>query len=327
MTTPRRPRRPRPTAPMQQAVAREAKDILLKRLAGGLGGGFPAALGLDLAPIVAALPAELPVLSVRAEQPDNLFRLADADIAQFEFQMKRNADDLERFYRTQFAVAEHYQCPVHTVVLYGPDVLEAPDTLDRGSAVFRVRNVYIGAMDGEAVVAMLRERLAAGQPLSEAEGTWIKLLPLMRQRRELSEVLREVALLARGLPRAEREEILGTMVGLTYNYPRARDERTVAGGVADGQRAGEPDRGHAGARAHRGQAKGAARAGPKGARRGCAIWCAALSIDASVSRQPRWNGGSPPQTSARWPACWTDCRVPIGPTTCSATDPAHAGTG
>ena len=218
MSTPRRPRRPRPTAATQQAVAREAKDILLKRLAGGLGGGFPAALGLDLAPIVAALPAELPVLSVRAEQPDNLFRLEDAAIVQFEFQMKRNPDDLERFYRTQFAVAEHYRCPVHTVVLYGPDVLEAPDTLDRGSAVFRVRNVYIGAMDGEAVVAMLRERLAGGQPLSEAEAARIKLLPLMRQRRELGAVLREVALLARGLPRAEREEILGTMVGLAYNY-------------------------------------------------------------------------------------------------------------
>ena len=169
-----------------------------------------------------ALHAELPVPSVRAEQPDNLFRLADAAIVQFEFQMQRNPDDLERVYRTQFAVAEHYRCRVHTVVLYEPDVLEAPDTLDRGSAVYRVRNVRIGAMDGDAVVAMLRERIATGVPLSEAEATRIKLLPLMRQRRELGELLREVAVLARGLPRAEREEILGTMVGRTYNAAPAR---------------------------------------------------------------------------------------------------------
>ena len=193
MTTPRRPRRPRPTAPAQQAVAREAKDILLKRLARGLR-GFPAFLGRDLAPIVEALPAELPVLRVQTEQPDTLFRLEGAAIVQFEFQMKRNPDDLERFYHTLFAVAEHYQCPVHTVVLYGPDVLGAPNTLDRRSAVFRVRNVYICAQDSEVVVAMLR------------------------QCRPLAEVLREVALLARGLPRAERKEILGTMVGLAYNY-------------------------------------------------------------------------------------------------------------
>ena len=147
-----------------------------------------------------ALHAELPVLSVRAEQPDNLFRLADAAIVQFEFQMQRNPDDLERVYRTQFAVAEHYRCRVHTVVLYEPDVLEAPDTLDRGSAVFRVRNAHTGAMDGQAVVAMLRERIATGVPLSEAEAARIKLLPLMRQQRELGGVLREVAVLARGLP-------------------------------------------------------------------------------------------------------------------------------
>ena len=218
VTTPGQQRRPRATGAAQQAVAREAKDILLKRLADGLRGGSPAFPGLELAPIVEALPTELPVLSVRAERPDTLFRLEDAAIVQFEFQMKRNPDDMERFYRTQFAVAEHYQCRVHTVVLYGPYVLEVPDTLDRGSAVFRVRNVYLGAMDGEPVVAMLRERMTAGESLSEAETARIKLLPLMQQRRELVEVLREVALLGRGLPRAEREEILGTVVGLAYNY-------------------------------------------------------------------------------------------------------------
>lgn len=84
MTIPRRPRRPSRVGPAQQAVAREAKDILLKRLARGLRGGFPAFLGPDLAPIVEALPAELPVLRVQTEQPDTLFRLADADIVQFE---------------------------------------------------------------------------------------------------------------------------------------------------------------------------------------------------------------------------------------------------
>ena len=217
-TTPRRPRTRRTAGPVPGPVAREAKDILLKRLADGLRGGFPAALDLDLAPIVEALPAELPVLSVQAERPDNLFRLEDAAIVQFEFQMKRNPDDLERFYRTQFAVAEHYRCRVHTVVLYGLEVAEAPDTLDRGSTVYPVTNVYIGAMDGEAVVTMLRERLVVGQPLSEVERARLKLLPLMRQRRPPIEVLHEVAVLARGLPREEREETLGTMIGLAYNY-------------------------------------------------------------------------------------------------------------
>ena len=120
------------------------------------------------------------MLSVQTAQPDTLFLLKDAAIVQFEFQMKRNTDDLERFYRTQFAVAEHYQCRVHTVVLYAPDVLEAPDTLDRGSAVFRVRNVHIGspsaalerriAADDEPALASILDRLTSASRPEELLG-------------------------------------------------------------------------------------------------------------------------------------------------------------
>ena len=274
-----------------QAPVLEAKDILLKRLARGLRGGFPAFLGLDLAPIVEALPAELPVLRVQTEQPDTLFGLEDAAIVQFEFQMKRNPDDLERFYRIQFAVAEHYQCPVHTVVLYGPDVLDAPDTLDRGSVVFRVRNLYIGAQDREAVMAMLRERLATSQPLSEAEGTRLKLLPLMRQRRPLAEVLREVALLARGAaPRRARGDP-GHDGGAGLPLPRGGDGRAAAGGADHGKRIGESDRRYAGTRTHGGPHGGHARS--------CAILCVARSNAASARHPPRSINGSPLPMRAR----------------------------
>lgn len=49
-----RPRRRRQRS--ERSVAREAKDILLKYIADGLRGAFPAALGLDLPPIVEPLP-------------------------------------------------------------------------------------------------------------------------------------------------------------------------------------------------------------------------------------------------------------------------------
>ena len=80
-----------------------------------------------------------------------------------------------------------------------------------------VRNVFLGRLDGEAAVARLRERIAAGESPSEAERTRLKL-PLLGRSRPLPEVLAEVAGLARSLPRAEREDIIGTMVGLAYNY-------------------------------------------------------------------------------------------------------------
>lgn len=46
----------------------------------------------------------------------------------------------------------------------------------------------------------------------------LMLLPLMRRQRPLLEVLREVAGLARTLPQAERDETMGAMAGLAYNY-------------------------------------------------------------------------------------------------------------
>jgi len=211
-----RPRKARATKP--PPVAREAKDIVLKWLGAHLQGGFLTGLGLDLPAVVAVLPAELAVLAVRTEHPDLLLLMADDAILHPEFQTTRDPEGLRRFARYNFAACEEYDKDVHTVVFYGPGIEEAPDTLRRGSHTFVVRNVFIGKMDGEAVVARLRERIAAGESPSEDERTRLKLLPLMGQRRPLQEVLAEVAVLVRGLPRAEREEIIGTMVGLAYNY-------------------------------------------------------------------------------------------------------------
>ena len=69
-------------------------------------------------------------------------------------------------------------------------------------------------MDGEAEVARLAGADCGGESPSESERTRLKLLPLMGRGRPLPEVLAEVAGLARLLPRAEREDIIGTMVGL-----------------------------------------------------------------------------------------------------------------
>jgi hypothetical protein len=99
-SSPRKRRRAdAPSASTPQAgppISREAKDILLKLVARGLGGGFLASLGINLPPIVEALPAELPVLEVRAEQLDTLFRLEGVDLLHLEFQMTTNTLPAER---------------------------------------------------------------------------------------------------------------------------------------------------------------------------------------------------------------------------------------
>jgi predicted transposase YdaD len=202
----------------RQAVAREVKDILLKRLAAAVPDSFLAALGLDLPPVTGVLPAELPVLTVRATTPDLVLRLADGSLAHLEFQTTSAATDLRRFYRYHVALSEHYDCPVHTIVLYGPGIRQVPTTLDRGSMHYQIRPLYLGQRDGEQVVARLRARSERGERWTAAEHVEAMLLPLMGRQRPLPLLVTEVAAASAVLPHAERLDLLGSLLGLAYNY-------------------------------------------------------------------------------------------------------------
>jgi len=127
---------------------------------------------------------------------------------------------------------EEHDTEVYTIVFYGPGIASAPHTLRRGSAIFpdgnmenrichslyTMQQVFLGQWDGEAVLQELRDGVASGAALSEKLLTPIKLAPLMRHQRPLEEVVREVAELTNGPPKAVHEETIGTMLGLRYNY-------------------------------------------------------------------------------------------------------------
>jgi hypothetical protein len=92
--------------------------------------------------------------------------------------------------------------------------------------------VYIGIQESEAVLADLRTKLGRGQPFDAADLTRLKLVPLMAHRRPLPEVLRDAVSLAGALPQFERDPVIGTILGMAYNY--------VGQGIID-QLLGGPD--------------------------------------------------------------------------------------
>jgi predicted transposase YdaD len=196
-------------------VAREARDILLKYMARGLRTGLLKALRLSLADIEEVLPAEVPLLEVHAEYPDLLFRLKDGRILHLEFQTDR-VPDLQRFWLYHIAVALFYKTTVYTVVVYGRGIRRAPDSLDCGYYAFKVHNIYLSKQDGEKVLMDLRARLERGEELDEAARIELMLLPLMAVKRPLVEVIEDVARLAEQLPKAQRDEVIGTVIGLAY---------------------------------------------------------------------------------------------------------------
>lgn len=214
-------------APYQSIqVAREARDILLKYIARGLRKGLLNALHLSLSDIEEVLPADVPLLEVHAEYPDLLFRLKDGRILHIEFQTDR-VPNLRRFWRYHAAAAIFYDTIVYSVVVYGRGIRRAPGALDRGFYPFKVHNIYLGKQDGEEVLARLRDRVETGEELDEAARIELMLLPLMAVKRPLVEVIEDVARLADRLPKVQRDEVIGTVIGLAYATIKASDARRL----------------------------------------------------------------------------------------------------
>ena len=200
-------------------VSRLSKDLLLKHVVGGLRGDFLSRFGLPYAPILMPLPTDLPMLEVRGRQTDLLFRLADGNILHVEFQMRNKPADLFRFCNYNLAVAEQYfPSLVFTLVLHGPESSGARDSLDTGSNIFSMRNVLLGKEDGEAVLGRLKEKRARGESLDARDRLDLILLPLMGRHRSIEAMLTDVADVAGSLPRAEQEQTVGALVGLSYHY-------------------------------------------------------------------------------------------------------------
>lgn len=203
---------------MTQHVARQSVDITLKLIATALGGDLFARFGVPLPPIVDALPTELPQLEVRTQHTDQLFRLADDSILHLEFQTTRRAEDLIRFAAYNLAVFQYYGRPVFTVVLYGPGIRNARDTMTMGSLTFNTQNILIGKEDGEAVLQRLRDKAARGEPFDPADRVDLIFAPLMRHTHPVDAVLREVAPMTGRLPPDQQEATVSALLGLAYHY-------------------------------------------------------------------------------------------------------------
>lgn len=207
-------------------VVRQGNDIILKFIATALGGDLFRRFGLSLPPIVAALPSELPRVQVRTRETDLLFRLADDSKLNLEFQTQHRTETLQRFAGYNMDIVERYGPPVHTVVIYGGRIRSAPDAVRLGSITFRVQNIIVGSVDGDATLRRLHEKVARGEALDAQDRIDLILSPLMRQRRALDDVLPDATQLAQALPADQLKPTVAALVGLAYHYV---DERTVKG--------------------------------------------------------------------------------------------------
>ncbi len=207
-----------PTSSGKPRVSAHALDIVLKLEAEGLAAALPAYLNLPLAPIVRALPTELPQLSLHTERLDSLFELADGMLLHLEYQSEHRPDTLTRFLHYDIAVTDVYRRPIRTIVFYGPNVTTSDEHLDYESIKYYVTAVYMGGRDGEELLRALQEKAARGDSWNEHDRLDLAFLPLMRQQRPLEEVVRATLRLVPALPPEARTKTTGLLMGLAYHY-------------------------------------------------------------------------------------------------------------
>ena len=197
-------------------LATRAADTLLPHLASLIPTGLPPAL--QGRTIVAQLPADTPLLTLALSRPDLLFRLSDQSLLHLEFQTTAKAGDLARFFSYALLALLQEQAPIHTVVIYGADMRRAEAVLDRGSVQYRVTQVFLGRLEAETVLERVRAKQQRGDPVTMDDRLDLALAPLMHSAQAREAVVEAAIAVAEALPRAERQETVAAIVGLTYHY-------------------------------------------------------------------------------------------------------------
>ena len=134
------------------------QDTLLKALTKSLSGGALKAVGVYEVELAEALPTELPANTLRI---DMAWRMQDNRLFHLEFQSTRESE-LYRFLEYDVRLARYHKTKIRTVVLYHAAVTRAPEELDIGTAQYRVENVYLADLDGDAALDEVTRHLRAG---------------------------------------------------------------------------------------------------------------------------------------------------------------------
>ena len=213
-------------------VARQARDIVLKWLLRENARPVLDLLGLrDVATVLGPAPTALADVTVRGHVLDYLLALEDGTYLHLEPQS--HPADLDRLLVYDALLYRQDHRRIRTVVVYAGPVRQAADTLDAGCARYRVENVYLGALDGDAVLADLGAKVAAGEALTRDDVVRLAFVPLMGLRQKsIAAAATEALRLARGIGEAaERRGCLAAIVGLASRVLDEAEAATLLRGV------------------------------------------------------------------------------------------------
>jgi len=172
---------------MSNSIAYQNKDVLFKVLGETYKGKSWSVYGLDLPPVKALLPANLPAVQADERRSDHIYLLDDdKTVAMIEYESRPKTDALLKYGSRGFRILETYDrqgenYDLVIIVLYTGDTQSAPAVLDRGGIRVQVRQVFLSQFDGVAIYDGLRRKITAKEPLTDEDVMRFVILPLMKK--------------------------------------------------------------------------------------------------------------------------------------------------
>ena len=159
---------------MSEGIVYQNKDILFKILGQTYKEKSFAAYGIDLPPIRALLPTDLPKIAANEKSIDNLFLLEDGTYAIVDYESVYKKANKIKYLNYITRVMEKYFKEDETfnlrlIVIYTSDVQSAEPTLETNCFTLRTEQAFLSHIDGEAAFREIQGKLQSGIPLARTD--------------------------------------------------------------------------------------------------------------------------------------------------------------
>lgn len=204
-----------------EEIAYQNKDITSKLMAETLKGKSLAAFGLPELKIVDILPTNLPVIESNELRLDNLFLLSDGSLAIIDYESSFSRENFVKYLNyiarviRRFAIRRELKDlkQLKMVVIYTADVESAEERYDLGGLILVVESAYLIHLDGSQIYHRLKNKIDAGEKLTEEELMELMILPLtVKGKKRKQETIEKAVNLGKRLP--DREGQLKVIAGI-----------------------------------------------------------------------------------------------------------------
>ncbi len=203
---------------MSEGIAYQNKDILFKVLSQTYKEKSFAAYGINLPPIRALLPTNLPKISANEKDIDNLFLLEDGTYAIVDYEAEFKKRNKIKYLNYIARVMEKYypgedDFHLRLVVIYTGDVKNAESTFETNCITLRMEQAFLSHIDGKAAFDIIYRKVQSGIPLEDDDLMRLVILPLtISGSQGKQEMLEKVIDLAEQIP--DEEQRIFTLSGV-----------------------------------------------------------------------------------------------------------------